>query len=295
MELEAHWQAFIAISATLPVTELKAKIAPTFTTSGLGVPLDSTPTKRNICFGTASNMLGLQNTKEKLDSQQTANGANPDDTNITNSSSFTPWNFLSSLTNILSGLERSKLELLAASRSWPVRATPTIPAKVPAVLDTPMTIPAYLGAMSMWFTAKPALPNAKKPRATEEHNTAPPGVLKTGSWIRAREATRNPIVFKNFLVLVTDKILLIGHHLRRTHILETKLKPQLKSRDQMAPSAASAANTDSGPLNFTRLGSKSIPAAAPKYIPDIADNYSPHPGSIDGIIITRTSKVHVDI
>jgi len=109
----------------------------------------------------------------------------------------------------LSGLERSELAALAASRSFPVRSTPTMPANVPAVLETPITIPAYLGATSMWFTANPALPSAKKPRATEEQNTAPPEVLKLGITTKAREATENPTVFKNFLVLVTDNILLV--------------------------------------------------------------------------------------
>lgn len=109
----------------------------------------------------------------------------------------------------LSGLERLESTVLAASSSLPVRSTPIMPANVPAVLETPITMPAYLGAISMWFTAKPALPSAKKPRATEEQRTAPPDVLKMGIAINAREATMNPMVFKSFRVLVTDKILLV--------------------------------------------------------------------------------------
>ena len=49
----------------------------------------------------------------------------------------------------LSGLKRSELSVLAASRSRPVKTTPIMPANVPAVLETPITIPAYLGAISM--------------------------------------------------------------------------------------------------------------------------------------------------
>ncbi|PON42243.1 hypothetical protein PanWU01x14_283590 [Parasponia andersonii] len=49
----------------------------------------------------------------------------------------------------LSGLERSESILLAASNSLPLKSTPIIPASVPAVFETPITIPAYLGAISM--------------------------------------------------------------------------------------------------------------------------------------------------
>jgi hypothetical protein len=49
----------------------------------------------------------------------------------------------------LSGLERSEYVVVAASRILPVRSTPIIPARVPAVLETPITIPAYLGAISI--------------------------------------------------------------------------------------------------------------------------------------------------
>ena len=38
-----------------------------------------------------------------------------------------------------------------------------VPAKVPAVFDMPISMPAYLGAMSIWFTEKPPL--AKPARA----------------------------------------------------------------------------------------------------------------------------------
>ncbi|KAK6935382.1 hypothetical protein RJ641_035537 [Dillenia turbinata] len=69
-----------------------------------------------------------------------------------------------------------------------------MPANVPAVLETPITMPAYLGAMSMWLTAKPALPSAKKPRATEEQNMTPFNDLNPGSAINANEATTKPTV-----------------------------------------------------------------------------------------------------
>lgn len=39
------------------------------------------------------------------------------------------------------------------------------PAKVPAVLDTPMSMPAWAGAMSMWFTENPPRANAAEPKA----------------------------------------------------------------------------------------------------------------------------------
>lgn len=37
-----------------------------------------------------------------------------------------------------------------------------LPARVPAVLDMPIKMPAYLGAMSMWFTENPPLANPAK-------------------------------------------------------------------------------------------------------------------------------------
>ncbi|KAM3335577.1 hypothetical protein ACQJBY_029839 [Aegilops geniculata] len=104
---------------------------------------------------------------------------------------------------------RSMLEAFAASRMFPVRPTPTIPANVPAVLETPITMPANFGATSMWFTANPALPRARKPRDTDEHITVPEGVPNEGRAISATAETTNPMVLRSFLVLVTDKILFV--------------------------------------------------------------------------------------
>jgi hypothetical protein len=104
---------------------------------------------------------------------------------------------------------RSLLEAFAASRILPVRPTPTIPASVPAVLETPITIPANFGATSMWFTANPALPRARKPRDIAEHVTVPEGVLNKGRAMSANAEMMNPMVFRSFLVLVTDRILLV--------------------------------------------------------------------------------------
>ncbi|GER35318.1 mediator of RNA polymerase II transcription subunit [Striga asiatica] len=40
-------------------------------------------------------------------------------------------------------------------------------------------------------------------------------------------------------------------------------------KDHIAPNAASAINTDFGPRSLTRVGRTSMPAAAPKYIPEV--------------------------
>lgn len=61
----------------------------------------------------------------------------------------------------------------------------------------------------MWYTEKPDLLSAKKPRGTEEQNKAPPAVWDRGSATKAKEATTDPIAFKTFQVLVADKILLV--------------------------------------------------------------------------------------
>jgi hypothetical protein len=49
----------------------------------------------------------------------------------------------------VSELVRSMFEVFAASKIFPVRPTPTIPANVPAVLETPITMPANFGATSI--------------------------------------------------------------------------------------------------------------------------------------------------
>ncbi|KAK6916824.1 hypothetical protein RJ641_019685 [Dillenia turbinata] len=72
----------------------------------------------------------------------------------------------------LSGLERSKLELLA----------PKVRAMIKKLASTSSIRSPHHNTCIPWgnvyvFTAKPALPNAKNPRTTEEHKTAPPGVL----------------------------------------------------------------------------------------------------------------------
>ena len=85
-------------------------------------------------------------------------------------------------------------------------ATPTTPATVPAVFDTPSKIPAYLGAMSKWFTANPALANAHAPRAADEQRTAPRMECRCGMMSNATAAAANPTVLISFRVPVTEKI-----------------------------------------------------------------------------------------
>ncbi len=68
----------------------------------------------------------------------------------------------------------------------------TAPASVPAVLETPMTTPAYFGAMSMWFTEKPPRAKPQKPSDSDVIAT-PTGTLPaSGMSIRAAAAPQNP-------------------------------------------------------------------------------------------------------
>lgn len=66
------------------------------------------------------------------------------------------------------------------------------PAKVPAVLEMPIRMPAYLGAMSMWFTEKPPLAKPARPKAQVVAVTPPVTVRALGINMSAMAAPRKP-------------------------------------------------------------------------------------------------------
>lgn len=66
------------------------------------------------------------------------------------------------------------------------------PARVPAVLETPMTTPAYLGAMSMWFTEKPPRAQPQQPRVRDVTRTPCRTPLAMGMRASDPAAPQNP-------------------------------------------------------------------------------------------------------
>ena len=56
----------------------------------------------------------------------------------------------------------------------PVRAGLRIPGIVPTVLDMPISMAAYLGATSRWFTPNPAQVRPPSPRARERNTVEVP-------------------------------------------------------------------------------------------------------------------------
>ena len=74
-----------------------------------------------------------------------------------------------------------------------VRNLETLPARVPAVFEMPMRGPAYLGAMSMWFTLKP--PREKPAMPSSQLTTSKPEYLPKASGMHssARAVPHSPV------------------------------------------------------------------------------------------------------
>ena len=66
------------------------------------------------------------------------------------------------------------------------------PAKVPAVLEMPIRMPAYWGAMSMWLTEKPPLAKPARPKAHVVAVTPLVMVRALGINMSATAAPRKP-------------------------------------------------------------------------------------------------------
>lgn len=103
-----------------------------------------------------------------------------------------------------------------AARNW----ERSLPAKVPAVLEMPMTTPAWRGAMSMWFTEKP--PRAKPASPRVALVAASPAVTERAIGIAssAKPAPQNPVGAIQILSRIAVSSLgFASQHRSSTHVL----------------------------------------------------------------------------